>query len=1268
MNLTSTKLFTAIFVLIASVLSAQTTYFVNALNGNNGNTGLSKYEAKQTIAAAISTADDGDIIRVSAGVYPESFAVNKALTIVGAGTGVNPLFATIITGTTSPVININANTATSGQKVKLRNLRVSKTTNGVAITIVSDNVSLEDIYAKGPNQQAIQINASVNNILLNGCEIAESNIGFLINDDINVNGLTITKTRFTGHRTHAVMFRESFANPAGMVQNVLFSNCLFENNNSTNINLGHAIYVEKLSNATFENISMRTPLSNTQNAFDINLKWRQDYENINFKNISIFRETPGVGIFVKGRDDAPLYNTPSIASITNVNIDACRFTGCRSNIRFENNVNDITITRCDLSNYDTTSGYGIVNITTSMATMNASNNYFGTSTPDLAVAAAAFSFANNPVITLYPGSNDELIEIGSYVFGQNLPQGTTVIAKNFNSITLSNAPTVGSTQDIFGFYPNPVLSSHVLTGAPCPLIWDNKLNHALVNNDNQSFDDLQTAVNSTAPNGSIFNLDPGFYTGSITIPHSLTLNSAGAAQLDPLSLPVFDVLQVNSQVELTLNNSITVETQLLVEGSLALNNQKLTINGKNEGNGLFKGSENAELQINGVDSLGVIRFGSDFNEIRSLSINRLNNGKVNLSSDLLVSNYITINEGIVESGDYSLISKQPEIEVGSNAYVKGNIGLGIESINSTIELNYPTGGKDGKREFRLTTVQGNPELTYYLAKMVDEPAYDLNNELPENINRVSPQRYWTLSKNGPSEVVSSKVRVAYESGDLVIDQDPSKLNLLKDEGNGNEIWTNLGGSANGIPNGFIESETNFTSFGNFSLGNVEGGFNLFADTVFVNGATGSNDFDGSTPVHVTGTNAGPKLTISAGFETVLPTGVVSIAAGNYQERAVLNKRISLHKSGSSAVLVDTIAFVNAVNLLPDFPSPTDFSVNTVDIGIGSKVADGFLLVGTDGVVYLRDIESNEVLSTAKSFTLKANNEFTLNSVTLTGAGNQLNFGTGFNFAGNLNLNGASGGKAKIFDFDLVFNTVNQIQGISSASYIITGGTGSVKISSVSGAAQFPIGTDNSFAPVSIENSVSNTYGMSSRVRAANLINSFNPTLPNTVNTFVKLQWTLSPEAASFSNARLTFEYTDADEENNFDQAPELTVGRAVSNFWSTLTPSLTQNNRIEVSGLGSVNGNYALFSKISVGIDDVNSTFQVFPNPANAQVTIRFTESFNGQLTITDLAGRVVLERNISADENQLMTFDSIVEWPQGLYLVKLYNANVNTTFRLIKQ
>ncbi len=68
---------------LSGLLYAQSTYYVDALNGNDANSGLTPSQAKKTIQAAINSANNGDTIRIANGTYIEALIINKSLTLIG---------------------------------------------------------------------------------------------------------------------------------------------------------------------------------------------------------------------------------------------------------------------------------------------------------------------------------------------------------------------------------------------------------------------------------------------------------------------------------------------------------------------------------------------------------------------------------------------------------------------------------------------------------------------------------------------------------------------------------------------------------------------------------------------------------------------------------------------------------------------------------------------------------------------------------------------------------------------------------------------------------------------------------------------------------------------------------------------------------------------------------------------------------------------------------------------------------------------------------
>ncbi|MFN4123303.1 MAG: T9SS type A sorting domain-containing protein [Flavobacteriales bacterium] len=1248
-------------------LFGQSTYFVDGQNGNNANTGLKKSDAFLTISAAINASSDGDIIRIAPGVYGEQLIVNKRLTLIGAGASTDAAVSTIIQRTTGQVITIDAGML-GDLNVALQSMRIEATSNGSAITILSSNVSLERIAARGAQQRAIQINSSVNNIIVNRAEVFDSNIGLLVNDDIDVNGVQIRNTIFRNNRTHAIMFRESNPNIAGKLENVIVSNCMFRDNNPTNINLGHAIYMEKLSNAIFENISIYTPLTNSQNAIDVNLKWRTDYSDLIFRNILISRETEGVGIFVKGRDDAPLYDAvPAI--LNNVSIIGSRFIGCRSNIRFENNVNGITVQRNDLSNFNSQQGFAIANLSTALSAMNADHNFFG-GTPFVGLAYAASSIQGSNVITLVPPFNTEQVTPGLFVFGQNVPFATIVTEVNGNDLILSNPVGATAAEDAFMLSPNIFPSAHIVSPAISPLSFANALEFRTVNNLNQSFANLESALLGTPADGQIFHVEPTTYPGGINVDRNVTFQTAGAGSLDANSVPLFDNLIVNN-ADLKLNMDITVVNQLLLNGSLYLNDQQLNLEGKISGVGDILASQASSIQINGADSVGIIRFNNEGQELGQLVFNRENNGVLSLNSNLTV-HHAELLAGTINTNSHTLSISNPGIQkTGDTFSLIGRLGLQIASENTTFDLLFPTAGMvNGRRDFGLSLRQNSANPNFYFATMIEESGYDLGLDLPDGIDRVSPIRYWLIEKENESNLEEAFATIYYLMGDLVKDNEPEKLNMLKQEFGGAAMWMNIGGFANPPINGSITSSIPVSELGYFSIGNVVGGNNLIPDTIYVDATLGNNNYNGLSPIFNPETNDGPKLTINAGIEAVSPTGVVSIAGAYYPERVFLNKRICLSKSGTTAVSVDTLVIMNGVRLLPNLPSETDFAINTVDLEAGARLADGFLLVAEDGVVYLREQLYSENVSTNKSFIIKGETEVTVHTINLN-ANNILTLETPFVVGNQINLNATSGSRVRIYDDNLTVSNLSQITGISPISYVITEGNGFLTLQSLgTESVIFPVGTSQHYAPVDMRDDNNTGDAIGARVKFAEQGENFIPVLPELATSYVQLQWHITESTPGGHSLKMGFNYNNQVQVNGFDGQPNRIL--AISNNagdWTSLNSAFFTPNNASALGLTDVEGSYAMYALTTVGLQtEAGLTGKVYPNPFKKDFQVFLDAPFAGTLQLVDMTGRVIWEEKVNTMVKSILTLSSANVIPAGVYFLNMNNGAKPIVHRLIKQ
>ncbi|HRF75253.1 MAG TPA: T9SS type A sorting domain-containing protein [Chitinophagales bacterium] len=81
------------------------------------------------------------------------------------------------------------------------------------------------------------------------------------------------------------------------------------------------------------------------------------------------------------------------------------------------------------------------------------------------------------------------------------------------------------------------------------------------------------------------------------------------------------------------------------------------------------------------------------------------------------------------------------------------------------------------------------------------------------------------------------------------------------------------------------------------------------------------------------------------------------------------------------------------------------------------------------------------------------------------------------------------------------------------------------------------------------------------------------------------------------------------------------------------------------------------------GIDNVatnENNFVVYPNPSSTSATIQFTTPENGKyvISISDLQGKIILEKNISALNGQNSIATDLQSFAAGTYLVSLFENN----------
>jgi predicted outer membrane repeat protein len=126
-------------------------------------------------------------------------------------------------------------------------------------------------------------------------------------------------------------------------------------------------------------------------------------------------------------------------------------------------------------------------------------------------------------------------------------------------------------------------------------------------------------------------------------------------------------------------------------------------------------------------------------------------------------------------------------------------------------------------------------------------------------------------------------------------------------------------------------------------------------TIYVNGTTGSNSYDGSSPVH-TSDNVGPKQTIAAGIDAVTDNGTVNVAAGTYHEHGLhLSQTMNLIGAGALSAIIDGDALGHVLEVSSEPGQQNTISGFTIRNGAPSgSYAGGGIYISSSHIVTIND--------------------------------------------------------------------------------------------------------------------------------------------------------------------------------------------------------------------------------------------------------------------------------------------------------------------------
>ncbi len=228
--------------------------------------------------------------------------------------------------------------------------------------------------------------------------------------------------------------------------------------------------------------------------------------------------------------------------------------------------------------------------------------------------------------------------------------------------------------------------------------------------------------------------------------------------------------------------------------------------------------------------------------------------------------------------------------------------------------------------------------------------------------------------------------------------------------------------------------------------------------------------------------------------------------------------------------------------------------------------------------------------------------------------------------GTLQLNS---GKINTGSNNLTIGATGSISGASSANYIVTNGTGSLRRTAGGTNVMFPVGpTGASYNPSTINNAGT------SDVFSVRVQTTFdNP--PTDTNGVVRRQWTIAEDVAGGSIATLVLQWNAVDEGSGFIRTNPISIGRYTGTQWQTTPASFA-----DLGGniFTATAGGFTIFSAFAVGSDvalpvqiepEVPLTFallQNYPNPFNPTTTIRFVVPTQSHVTLAvhNILGQLV--------------------------------------------
>ena len=210
---------------------------------------------------------------------------------------------------------------------------------------------------------------------------------------------------------------------------------------------------------------------------------------------------------------------------------------------------------------------------------------------------------------------------------------------------------------------------------------------------------------------------------------------------------------------------------------------------------------------------------------------------------------------------------------------------------------------------------------------------------------------------------------------------------------------------------------------------------------------------------------------------------------------------------------------------------------------------------------------------------------------------------------------------------------------------------------------FPVGSGTTYAPVLLDDAPNVSENVGIKVRDALNLNSFNPDLPMSVNSFVGLEWIIEESIPGENNANLRFDYTGNNELNNWASAQNRAVYRNDGTTW-TAGANSSVDGSFSSADFTALGGVFSIYSDFPNAIETAGfiGGLQLYPNPASANVFIRTDSADDLNYEIISIDGKVV-STGVGKSNNGI----DISNLSNGVYVMRVLRDEDVAVLRFVK-